>query len=248
MTFWVLRLLIANVVVFIVSLSAPAVNDAFAFVPFLVFSRPWTLVTYMFLHADMTHIFFNMLGLYFFGPRLEDHLGGRRFIGLHFISGITGAILSFFFSPFSAVIGASGAVYGVMLGFARYWPREKLYIWFVLPIEARWMVIIMTVLSLYGGFGGGQGNLAHFAHLGGFLGGFFCLKWYEWRSVVRQLRKDAPPKVRGSDMQKWVRIQRENLHPVNRAVFDEIMVKINTAGVGSLNAEEIAFLDRFSPE
>lgn len=248
MTSWVLRLLVANVVVFIVSLAAPAVNNAFAFVPFLVFSRPWTLVTYMFLHADMTHIFFNMLGLYFFGPRLEDHLGGSRFLGLYFISGITAAILSFFFSPFSAVIGASGAVYGVMLGFARYWPREKLYIWFVLPIEARWMVIIMTVLSLYGGFGGGQGNIAHFAHLGGFLGGFLCLKWFEWRSVVRQLRKDAPPKVCGSDMQKWARIQRERLHPVNRAVFDEIMVKINTAGAGSLNAEEIAFLDRFSPE
>lgn len=248
MTTWVLRLLIANVVMFIVSLAAPAIGNAFAFVPVYVFYRPWTLVTYMFLHANITHIFFNMLSLYFFGPRLEDYLGGCRFLVLYFISGITGAILSLFFSPFSAVIGASGAVFGVLLGFARHWPREKLYIWFVLPIEARWLVIIMTLLSLYGGFGGAEQGVAHFAHLGGFLGGYLCLKSFEWRSAARQLRTDAPPKIRGSEMRKWARIRRENLHPVNREELDRILGKLNATGAASLTADEVAFLERFSPE
>src|SRR4029079_11028565 len=101
-------------------------------------TRPWTLVTYMFLHAGLGHIFWNMLGLYFFGPRVESRMGSQRFITLYFVSGIVGALFSVVLAPRFAVLGASGAVLGVLMAFARFWPRERLYIWGVLPIDARW--------------------------------------------------------------------------------------------------------------
>src|ERR1041385_5898318 len=137
MTPWVIRLIIANVLMFVASSASPEITEKLMLVPVLALSHPWTLVTYMFLHAGMGHIFFNMLSLFFFGPRLEMKLGGINFLWLYFISGIMGGLLSFVFTSYTPIIGASGAVYGVMLGFARYWPREPLYIWGVLPVEAR---------------------------------------------------------------------------------------------------------------
>ena len=174
MTPWVTRLMVANVVVYLLSLAAPQIVPAFAFVPALVVQQPWTLLTYMFLHGGLFHIAFNMLGLYFFGPRLELELGQRDFLLLYVISGLSGALFSFV-TPYVAVIGASAAVFGVFIGFARYWPRERIYIWGVLPVQARWLVVAMAVLALLGGAGMGDAGIAHFAHLGGFAGGFLFL-------------------------------------------------------------------------
>src|SRR5215468_1128530 len=122
--------------------------------PRYVLLRPWTLVTYMFLHGSVTHILFNMLGLYFFGPRVEERLGSRRFITLYLVSGIAGALLSILLARNAQVIGASGAVFGVMLAFARFWPDAQILFMFFIPVEARVAVIIMTVLALWSGFQG----------------------------------------------------------------------------------------------
>jgi membrane associated rhomboid family serine protease len=173
MTPWVTRLLIANVSMFLLSIGSPVVTKVLMFVPVYILSQPWTIITYMFLHGGFWHLAFNMLGLFFFGPRLEVTLGSQRFLLLYFISGICGGLLSFVFAPHTPIIGASAAVFGVFYAFARYWPREQLYVWGVFPVQARWMVIGMTVLSLFGGFGGFEQGIAHFAHLGGFVGGFF---------------------------------------------------------------------------
>ncbi|MEE9225952.1 MAG: rhomboid family intramembrane serine protease [Bacteroidota bacterium] len=249
MTPWVTRLIIANVAMFVVSKTLPTVSAALILVPALVPSRPWTLITYMFLHGGLGHIFFNMLALYFFGPRLEVQLGGRQFIWLYLISGLMGAMLSFVFTPFAAIVGASGAVFGVLLGFARHWPREPIYIWGLFPVEARWLVVIMTALALWGGFGGTAGGIAHFAHLGGFLGGFLYLRWLERTSRAGEFRaKVSGPSPRSTDLQRWEKIRREGMHEVNRAELDRVLDKINATGVESLTPEERAFLDRFSPE
>jgi membrane associated rhomboid family serine protease len=221
------------------------------FIPRLFLIRPWTIVTYMFLHAGIWHLVFNMLALYFFGPRLESRLGGRQFLYLYFISGIMGALLSVFFSPNAAIIGASGAVFGVLLGFARYWPRERIYIWGVLPIEARALVVVATIVSLYFGFRGG-GNVAHFAHLGGFLGGFLYLKWWGRRSPAARFKAKAQAPVRAksagghTDVNRWQRINREEMHPVNQEELDRVLDKIGASGVGSLTNDERDFLERFS--
>jgi len=242
LTRWVLRLILANALVYLLQTMRPAITEAFAFVPVLILSRPWTLFTYMFLHGDISHILFNMLGLLFFGPRLEIELGGRDFLLLYLASGLMAAFLSFI-SPFSAIIGASGAVYGVFMGFAYYWPRENIRIWGVLPVEARWIVAFMTVMSLFGGFGFTMDNIAHFAHLGGFLGGYLFLKFLDHKTkVIDQIVSVLPP-VDGS---KWKSINREKLHEVNRTELDRILDKINKNGVNSLSANEREFLERFS--
>jgi membrane associated rhomboid family serine protease len=247
MNLWSFRLIAANVAVFVLTYVGPGLFAALQFQPAHVLDRPWTIITYMFLHADVTHILFNMLGLYFFGPRVEIELGERRFLTLYFLSGVAGALLSMVFSPHSAIVGASGAIFGVFLAFAYRWPREPIYVWGVLPIEARWMVVGMTALSLFGGFGGGGDGIAHFAHLGGYLGAYGYLKFLDSRSgaPLRQQGFVPPPPERGA-MERWAAIDREKLHVVNRDELDRIRAKIVATGPASLTAQEVAFLERFS--
>lgn len=245
MTPWVIRLILANVLVFALQMLRPELTSVFAFVPGLFFSQPWTILTYMFLHGGFSHILFNMLALFFFGPRLEAEIGSRNFLWLYFVSGLMGAALSFL-TPYVAIIGASGAVYGVMFGFAYFWPTDRIYIYAILPVQARTLVIVMTALSLYGGFSGGDG-IAHFAHLGGFLGGFLYLRWMRRSRGAPSLQDIVPPSIR-IDTSRWKNIRRDTLHEVNRAEYDRIMEKLGRSGVGSLTESEIAFMERFSTE
>ncbi len=253
MTRWASRLIYANAAVFLLTQLQPGLMPALWLVPLLIPVRPWTPVTYMFLHGGLWHLAFNMIALFFFGPRLEARLGSRHFLGLYFASGVGGALLSLF-TPTVAIVGASGAVFGVLLGFARIWPRDQIYIWGVIPIEARWLVAIMTALSLYGGFIGRSGGVAHFAHLGGFVGGFLYLKWMESRSPARRFKEKVSAPGRrsaggdGADLKRWQKIRREDLHPVNRDELDRVLAKIKANGVASLTADERAFLDRFTPD
>lgn len=252
MTPWVTRLLFANAAVYLLQMSlSPALTAQFALIPALGLYRPWTFLTYMFLHGGLGHIFFNMLALFFFGPRLEERLGSRQFLTLYFVSGIAGGLLSLLFTPHVAIIGASGAVFGVMLGFATFWPRHEVLIWGILPIQARWLVMLLTGIALFAGFGGGGGGIAHFAHLGGFLGAWIYLKVLEVRSPARQWqRKVATPKpiveTANSALDRWRRIRRDDLHPVNRDELDRVLDKIGATGLNSLTAAEREFLERFS--
>jgi membrane associated rhomboid family serine protease len=222
-------------------------------VPALVFQRPWGLVTYMFLHAGFMHILFNMIGLYFFGPRLEARIGSRDFILMYLAAGITGALLSFVVTPNAAIVGASGAVFGVLLGFARFWPHERIYIWGILPIPARVMVIAFTAISLYSGFTGAGSGVAHFAHLGGFVGAWAYLFLRDRRSerFRRKATAGADPSAlerisgRASrDEKRWGSIRVEGLHEINRHEVERIRGKIAEHGAGSLTPDERAFMNR----
>lgn len=251
MTPWVLRIIVANVVMFFLQQTAPIINQMFVLVPALGLVRPWSFVTYMFLHGGLGHIFFNMLSLFFFGPRLESRLGGRSFLGLYFTSGIMGAVLSIPFTPYAPIIGASGAVYGVMLGYAMFWPRDQILIWGIVPVEARFLILAMTALSLFGGFSPSSGGIAHFAHLGGFVGGYLFLLVMRRSSGAAKFRKQATTITRkietpAGSLDRWRRIKRDGLHEVNRDELDRILDKISEGGIGSLTAGEREFLDRFS--
>ncbi len=252
MTPWVLRLLIANVAVFFLQLTLPGITELMAFRPVTAIARPWTVITYMFAHSPggFGHIFFNMLSLFFFGPRLEDRLGSSHFIRLYFLSGIMGALLSLIFARQAAIIGASGAVYGVMLGFAWFWPRDQILIWGIFPVEARWLIAFMTVMTLVGAAGGG-GMIAHFAHLGGFVGGFVYLRLLQSRSGQERFRRQSRPvtprvETMAGTVERWSRIKRDGMHEVNRTELDRILDKISASGIGSLTPSEREFLDRFS--
>lgn len=263
MTPWVLRLLFANFAVYILVPRTGALFADLMLVPADVLTRPWTLVTYMFLHGHFWHILFNMLVLFFFGPRLEATLGGRTFLVLYFVSGLTAAAFSAI-TPFAAVVGASGAIYGLMLAYARFWPRDRIYIWGVLPVEARWMVIFLTAWALVAtiplvaailgipGLHVPTDNVAHHAHLGGFAGAWLYMKWRDKNAGAAKFRKQAEPVPRKGwlhdrdAIQRWARIDRESLHPVNREAFDDIMRKLSAQGAGALTDRERAFLERFT--
>jgi membrane associated rhomboid family serine protease len=245
---WVSRLIFANVGVFLLTTFAPAVVLPMALVPAFIPYRPWTLLTYMFLHAGFGHLLFNMLGLYFFGPRVESRLGGRRFLGLYLTSGLVGALLSIA-TPYARIVGASGAVFGVMLGFARYWPREPIYLWGVFPVEARVLVVVTTVLALWGAFSRATGGIAHFAHLGGYVGGYVYLRWVEARSPAARFRAQLAPKPKrtsDADIERWRRIDASALHPVNREELERVLAKVNAEGIPGLTPGEREFLERFS--
>ena len=248
MTPWVRRLLVANIVMFGLQTFVPGLTQTLEFLPAAVLHRPWTIITYMFLHGSITHILFNMIALYFFGVRVEDRLGGRSFLTLYLLSGIGGGLLSLVLAPFVPIIGASAAIMGVMVGFAMYWPREKVYIWGVLPVEA-WLLVGAYVIFDLVGFGAG---IAHFAHLGGVATGFVYLKWLDFRSPARAWHKRvagsaaARPVGNGDALKTWREIRLDDLHPINREEVVRLLQKAQVQGTKSLTVEERATLNRFA--
>jgi membrane associated rhomboid family serine protease len=245
---WVQRLVIANVVMFFVQQTMPGVTEALAFIPVAVLSQPWTMITYMFLHGGLMHLLFNMLGLFFLGPRVELRLGPQRFFALYMISGISGALLSFVFARHAPIIGASGAIFGVMFAYARFWPRDKFLFWYVIPIEARWLVLGYVAWSIFSGYQGSRGGVADFAHLGGFVGAFLYLQVIARSAADKQFQRkvQAAPPVRALTTD-WSKLDRSRVHAVNRDEVDRILDKISASGITSLTPQERIFLSNFVP-
>ena len=248
MTPVVRTLLIATVAAFFLQSTVPGLADALVFYPPTVLTRPWTLVTYMFLHGGITHLLFNMLALFFFGPRVEARIGSREFGILYFLSGATGALLSLVLGGGNPILGASGGVFGVSLAFAYFWPHEQIMIWGVIPVPARVLVIITGVFSLWSGLSGAGGNVAHFAHLGGYAGAFVYLKWLERaRTRFKRTASAAPPVATRRIATGYQNIDRSSIHEVNRGEVDRILDKISASGVESLTPQERLFLSNFVP-
>jgi membrane associated rhomboid family serine protease len=172
------NLIFINVVVFIFQSIIPGVTEALALFNVQMPSfRPYQLFTYMFCHADFLHIFFNMLLLSFFGPILEEFWDQKQFLLFYIITGIGAGVfnilmdLFFGLGSFSVMIGASGAVYGVMTAFGIIFPNMELRMLF-LPIsfKAKYMVMVLGTIAIYSGFRSSPGdNTAHLAHLGGIV-------------------------------------------------------------------------------
>jgi membrane associated rhomboid family serine protease len=257
LTPWVQRLLIANFAVFVLTAVIPGLMYDLAFIPGLTLVRPWTVLTYMFAHGGFMHLLFNMIGLFFFGPLLEDRWGSAEFIKFYLFCGIGGAAFSFLFAFHNPVVGASAAVYGIMLAFALNWPNMPIYIWGILPIPAKYLVGVLVVMSLMSAFGGAGGNVAHFAHLGGFA---FCLiylklwgvgqwspvgirKWLQRRKMkvvegeADKRREEQQRRERKQEMQEESRVLDE---------LDRVLEKISTEGMSSLTPAERRLLDEVS--
>jgi membrane associated rhomboid family serine protease len=245
---WVQRLIIANVLVFFVQMTgaAPGIINALVLQPHYVVAQPWTLVTYMFLHGGLGHIFFNMLGLWMFGSRVEERLGSQRFLSLYFIAGLSGALLSLVLAPNAAVIGASAGVFGVMLAFARFWPDVRILVWFI-PMEARMAVILFAMLELFSGFGGSRSGVANFAHLGGFAGAWLYLIYLERRAGAKRFRSHTVVPVQKDQLTNWKRVDTTKIHEVNRDEVNRILDKISAKGIASLTPQEKLFLSNFVP-
>ena len=176
-TRWVRILLIANALVFLVSVAVgrELIFDLFAFSPSRLASRPWGMVTYMFVHAGLWHLLMNLLFIFFFGPPLEERWGSDMFIKFYLVCGLGGVLLSFAFSG-ATIVGASAACYGIMLAFAMAWPEQPVYIWGMFPVRVKWLVAFLVALSFVSAIGPARDGVAHLAHLGGAAAGFLLVK------------------------------------------------------------------------
>ncbi len=170
------------------------VNDRISFylglVPILVWKKYflWQLATYIFLHGGITHLLFNLLALWMFGGELESYWGSRKFLRYFFFCGIGAGICTVLFTPyqFIPVIGASGAIYGILLAFGWLFPNRPIYIYFLFPIPAKYMVIIFGLIELFSSTEGTGGGVAHLTHLGGLLFGLFYMAYPTLRQKIRR--------------------------------------------------------------
>ncbi len=195
------NLLAINILMFIATL----INENFMvanfamFYPASPFFKPWQILTHMFMHGGFWHIFFNMYSLLMFGSILERSLGPKKFLIFYFVTGLgavalhtgvewmqarvfiaNGAVNAYQALLMTPTLGASGAIYGVLIGFAMLYPQAQLMLIFPpIPVKAKWLVVIFAVIELFSGINGIQDGVAHFAHLGGMLFGWLLIRW--WR-------------------------------------------------------------------
>jgi len=186
-------IIVANAVVFLLQQVAGNIMvQLFALWPLgIPLFKPWQLLTYAFLHGGFAHIFFNMFALFMFGRPLELYWGSRRFMVFYLACVLAAAATQLSVQTLSntgePVIGASGGVFGLLLAFAWFFPRQRLILLFPpIPMRAWLFVTLYGVLELFLGVTGREGSVAHFAHLGGMLGGALMILYWRSRSRVHR--------------------------------------------------------------
>ncbi|BFI95594.1 MAG: rhomboid family intramembrane serine protease [Rhodanobacter sp.] len=156
--------------------------------------RPWQLVTYAFMHGGYEHILFNMFGLYMFGGVIEHTFGARNYTLYYFVCAIVAAVaqllvVKYFTHGFYPTIGASGALFGLLLAFGMLYPREKMFLIFLpIPLPAWLFVTGYAAVELVLGVTGTQAGVAHFAHLGGMVGGYVMIQYWRGRLPLKPKR------------------------------------------------------------
>lgn len=245
-------ILIITTIIFALQLfSNHRLTDFFALYSYFSgFFMPWQPVSYMFLHGSPLHFLFNMFMVWMLGRQFEEQLGTKRFLQLYFICGIgTGLIEPLFLNK---VIGASAAVYGLMVAFAYFWPNAVIYVFFILPMRVKTAVIIFLGIELLLSIGASS-QIAHSAHLLGALISFIFLQInynrYDlfqgrFHSIKQKLddwadsfQKSKGPKATVIEKDKWTEDK-----------VDELLEKVSRYGIDSLTTKEREFLDRIGSQ
>ena len=226
-------LLITNVGAWVLNLIVPAMTLRLGLSPKDVFTgfAFWQPFTYMFLHdtGGFGHILFNMLSLWMFGTELERRWGTRFFTKYYIITGVGAAVSTLAISLvsesvyYSLTVGASGAIYGLLLAWAMYFPHRTIYFYFLFPIPARVFVMIVGAIAFLSSFGGPGSGIAHIAHLGGLAVGYIYLKtlrtrpmdelryrWLRWRMDRARSRFDVYSGGKSDD--EWKREWKKHIH------------------------------------
>lgn len=180
-------LIAANVVLFLAGWAFPALITVFGLTPsdVLLGGRLWQVVSYMFFHGNVGHILFNMLALWMFGTELERLWGTRAFLRYYFVVGIAAAVSTILVSStfdfaartfYTTTIGASGAIYGLLLAYGLLFPNRPILLYFVFPIPAKYFVMILGAIALLMAVSDSGGGVAHITHLGGLIAGYLLLR------------------------------------------------------------------------
>lgn len=216
--------------------------------------RIWQPLTYMFMHGSFDHLFFNMFSLWMFGSALENYWGSKRFLFYYLVCGIGAGLLNMLVPGAHVSVGASGAVYALLLAFGMMWPNNYIYLYFLVPIRTKWFIIGMIVIELFEGIFRSTDGIAHFAHLGGMLIGFLIILYWKrhggmtgnfsiknWFNSLKNRKKytryeEVYDKVPRSDEEyNYQKAQKER-------DIDAILDKVAKSGYESLSKEEKDFL------
>lgn len=199
------------------------------------------LLTYQFLHGGLWHIALNMIILWFFGRELEPRLGSGRFLFLYLVGGVVGGIVFIIWGAFSdrlvPVVGASGAIYGIVVFYAMLWPHKRVNVFlfpFMIPMKVMHMAMIFVGISLFSGFFAQDSGVAHFCHLGGALFGYL---FYRYEQRVRVMIDQA---------KEWKKQRDESVEQDRQEEVDRLLAKIHEEGISSLTPKERAFLNETS--
>lgn len=212
--------------------------------------RIWQPLTYMFMHGSFDHLFFNMFSLWMFGSALENFWGSKRFLFYYLVCGIGAGLLNMLVPGAHVSVGASGAVYALLLAFGMMWPNNYIYLYFLVPIRTKWFIIGMIVIELFEGIFRSTDGIAHFAHLGGMLIGFLIILYWKrhggmtgdfsiknWFNSLKNRKKytryeEVYDKVPRSDEEyNYQKAQKER-------DIDAILDKVAKSGYESLSKEE----------
>jgi membrane associated rhomboid family serine protease len=260
---WVGRLIIVNAVVLLLMrtiFTSPVLADALAFSPDAALTRPWTFFSYMFVHAGLLHLLLNMLMLFVFGGPVESRMGSRAFILYYLYCGVGAAVFCLALSGVMSVgpfIGASGALLGVAIAFAMFWPDAELIVFpLPMPIRARTLVMFLVGLDVFLYFLTPGDGVAHLAHVGGAAFGylFFRVQGLSRRSPhpppraverVVMVQSGASEPERRTPVTPVRPRRRPDADPV-AAEVDRVLDKISEKGIASLTAAERRFLDEVS--
>lgn len=250
-------LMIANIVGFLVGLIVPDMHNLFGLVPQqTLFHRwIWQPITYLFLHGNLWHLFFNLFALWMFGMPVEAQWGERDFLKYYFLCGLGAAAAHLALSPHSVipVIGASGSVYGLLVAFAMLYPDAVVYLYFLIPIKAAHMALLFGAIEFFAGATGSTPGVARFAHLGGMLTGYLYIRWWWvakiqlkalWRRARRAEPEDEPaprPIPRRAAKPKAAPAPADDM-----AEVDRILDKILSDGLESLTDEERGIMHKYS--
>jgi membrane associated rhomboid family serine protease len=250
-------LMIANVVGFLIGLVVPDMHNLFGLVPQQVLFHRWIWqpITYLFLHGNLWHLFFNLFALWMFGMPVEAQWGERDFLKYYFLCGLGAAAAHLALAPHSGipVIGASGSVYGLLVAFAMLYPDAVVYLYFLIPIKAAHMALLFGAIEFFAGATGSTPGVARFAHLGGMLTGYLYIRWWWvakiqlkalWRRASRAEPEDEPaprPIPRRASKPKAAPAPADDM-----AEVDRILDKILSDGLESLTDEERGIMHKYS--
>ncbi len=235
------KLILANIVVFLLQfVFRPHFSNLFALYPRSVVENlyVWQMVSYMFLHGGLMHLLFNMLMLWLFGSTLEAVWGSRQFLRYYIVCGLGGAVFSMIFSYNHPVVGASGAIFGLYLAYAMMFPNNHVYLYFLVPIKAKYLVAGLALFQVALGVSG-PSRIAYFAHLGGMAAGLLF-----FRHVLFQKLRDY--RYARRRWKVFTEDRHEKQESDDKANIDSILDKISAKGYDKLTTTEKRILENYS--
>ena len=241
-------LIIINVGLFLLRFVAKSQIDLagiFGLSPNTVWPMIWQPITYMFIHGDLFHVLINMFVLWMFGSEMESIWGRAQFLRYYFLTGVGSGLVWLLFNTgqsYSVLIGASGAIYGILIAYGMMFPNRTVYLYFMIPIKVKWFVVFLGAVAFLSLFNNNT-NISHLTHLSGMVIGFVYLRYYwhwkDFRFSVQKQIEEFSSSISSKKDKKKIEMQNE---------VDQLLDKINETGYDNLTEEEKDLLYRASKD